>query len=215
MDVTNFINTTRRDYSKKTLDEANAKSSPFEQFEIWLTEAIENDLYEPNAMILATATKSGKPSARVVLLRGFDEQGFTFYTNYNSRKALEIEENPQVSLLFYWAEVERQVRIEGTMSRVSREVSDRYFASRPRESQIGAWTSPQSEIIESRDFLERKFAEMEEKWQTNKIERPPNWGGYTLRPDAFEFWQGRESRLHDRLFYKKTENGWEIERLAP
>ena len=215
MDIKNFVNTIRRDYTHKTFDETTAKPNPYEQFESWLAEAIESDIFEPNAMVLATASKSGKPSARIVLLRGFEEEGFTFYTNYDSRKALEMEENPQASLLFYWAEIERQVRIEGTISRVGKDVSDDYFASRPRESQIGAWISPQSKVIESRAFLEQKFAELAEQWKKNQITRPPNWGGYILRPDAFEFWQGRESRLHDRLFYKKTENGWEIERLAP
>ncbi len=215
MDVKNFVKTIRHDYSQRTLDAETAKSNPYEQFEIWLAEAIENNIFEPNAMVLATASKNGKPSARIVLLRGFGADGFTFYTNYDSRKAFEIEENPQASLLFYWAEIERQVRIEGTMSRAGEEVSDRYFASRPRESQIGAWVSPQSKVIENRDFLERKFAELAEKWETNQITRPPNWGGYILRPDAFEFWQGRDNRLHDRLFYAKTENGWEARRLAP
>jgi pyridoxamine 5'-phosphate oxidase len=210
-----YIYTLRNDYETRSLKRATARQNPFEQLEIWLTEAIENNIFEPNAMVLATATAGGKPSARVVLLRSFDESGFTFYTSYDSRKALELAENPQASLLFYWAEMERQIRVEGTVSQAAEEVSDDYFASRPRESQIGAWVSPQSEPIESRAFLERKFAELAEQWKAHQIKRPPNWGGFVLCPDAFEFWQGRKGRLHDRLFYAKTEKDWEIRRLAP
>ena len=205
----------RNDYETSSLNRATARRNPFEQFEIWLGEAIEADIFEPNAMVLATATAGGKPSARIVLLRGFDASGFTFYTGYASRKGRELAENPQAALLFYWAEMERQIRVEGTVSRAAGEVSDAYFASRPRENQIGAWASPQSEAIESRAFLERKFAEMTEQWKAHQIKRPPNWGGFVLSPDAFEFWQGRKGRLHDRLFYARTENGWEIKRLAP
>jgi pyridoxamine 5'-phosphate oxidase len=211
----NHIYSLRNDYETRSLNRATARRNPFEQFEIWLSEAIEGNIFEPNAMVLATATAGGKPSARIVLLRSFDESGFTFYTNYGSRKARELAENPQASLLFYWAEMERQIRVEGTVSRAAEEVSDDYFASRPRESQLGAWVSPQSEPIESRAFLERKFAELAEQWKAHQIKRPPNWGGFVLQPEAFEFWQGRKGRLHDRLFYAKNEKDWEIRRLAP
>jgi pyridoxamine 5'-phosphate oxidase len=215
MDIKNFVTTIRRDYSQKLLDEDSALENPFEQFEVWLSEAIAANVFEPNAMVLATATGEGKPTSRIVLLRGFDAEGFTFFTNYDSRKGKEIEENPQASLLFFWAEIERQVRIDGTASKASREVSDSYFATRPRESQIGAWISPQSELIENRGVLEKKYAEAVRQWEAKVIQRPPNWGGFVVKPEIFEFWQGRESRLHDRLVYTKAETGWEIRRLAP
>ena len=215
MDIKGFVNQTRRDYLKKKLNKETAKENPFEQFEIWFAEALESQIFEPNAMTLATANREGMPSARVVLLRGFDEKGFTFFTNYDSRKGLDLAENPQASLLFYWAEIERQVRLEGLISKVGEEISDSYFATRPRESQIGAWVSPQSQTIENREVLERRFLELTAEWEGREIPRPPNWGGYILKPQAFEFWQGRAGRLHDRLFYTKREAGWKIERLAP
>lgn len=215
MDIKDFINKTRRDYTQKEINEETAKKNPFEQFEIWFAEAIESEIFEPNAMVLATANNDGKPSARVVLLRGFDEEGFMFFTNYDSRKGLDLAENPQASLLFYWAEIERQVRLEGSVSKVKEEISDGYFASRPRESQIGAWVSPQSRVIENRKILERKFSELAAQWEGREISRPPNWGGFILRPEIFEFWQGRASRLHDRLLYIKNGANWKIGRLAP
>lgn len=215
MDIKDFVNKTRRDYLKKKLNRETAKENPFEQFEIWFAEAIESRIFEPHAVTLATANREGMPSARVVLLRGFDEEGFTFFTNYDSRKGLDLAENPQACLLFYWAEIERQVRLEGLISKVSEEISDSYFATRPRESQIGAWVSPQSERIENREVLERRFAELTVEWEGREIPRPPNWGGYILQPQAFEFWQGRAGRLHDRLLYTKSETSWKIERLAP
>lgn len=215
MNIKDFVNKTRRDYLQKKLNRKTARGNPFEQFEIWFAEAIESEIFEPNAMTLATANKKGMPSARVVLLRGFDEEGFTFFTNYDSRKGLDLAENPQASLLFYWAEIERQVRLEGLISKVGEKISDEYFATRPRESQIGAWVSPQSQIIESREVLERRFVELEAEWEGKEIERPPNWGGFILQPQKFEFWQGRAGRLHDRLVYLKTETSWIIERLAP
>lgn len=214
--VKDIIGKIRRDYSSDALDKKTARKNPFEQFELWLAEAIEKQLREPNAMVLSTATADGKPSARVVLLRGFDESGFTFYTNYESRKGKEIRENPRSALLFYWAEIEKQVRVEGVISKVDEENSNAYFASRPRESQIGAWASPQSSVIESRRALEEKFAALNEQSTAGKeIARPPDWGGYVLKAEVFEFWQGRASRLHDRLRYLKDESGWKIERLAP
>jgi len=215
MDIKNFVTTIRRDYSQKGFDEKSALENPFEQFEVWMSEAIAANVFEPNAMVLATAAKDGKPTSRIVLLRGFDTEGFTFFTNYDSRKSREIEENPQSSLLFFWAEIERQVRIDGTASKAAAEVSDSYFATRPRESQIGAWISPQSEVIENRGILEQKYAEAARQWEGKVIQRPPNWGGFVVRPEVFEFWQGRESRLHDRLVYTKAGTGWEIKRLAP
>jgi len=210
-----LVHTLRHDYLTTTLEKETARQNPFEQFELWLADAVEKQLYEPNAMVLSTATAVGKPSSRVVLLRGFGESGFVFYTNYKSRKGLEIEENPNAALLFYWAEIERQVRIEGTIAKINEEDSDAYFASRPRESRIGAWTSPQSCVIESRDVLEKKFNELARQWKEKSIARPPEWGGYALKPEIFEFWQGRESRLHDRLLYTKVKSDWKIERLAP
>ena len=215
MDIKNFVTTIRRDYSQKLFDEDSALENPFEQFEIWLSEAIAANVFEPNAMVLATANKQGKPTSRIVLLRGFDAEGFTFFTNYDSRKSKEIEGNPQASLLFFWAEIERQVRIDGVASKTAPEVSDSYFATRPRASQIGAWISPQSEVIENRGILEKKYAETAKQWEGKVIQRPPNWGGFVVKPEIFEFWQGRESRLHDRLVYTKAETGWEIKRLAP
>lgn len=215
MNVKDFIAGARRNYALKILERKAARNNPFEQFELWLAQALENDLHEPYAMTLATASASGKPSARIVLLRGFSADGFIFYTNYDSRKGRNLAENPQASLLFYWAEAERQVRIEGLIAKVESETSDRYFASRPRESQIGAWVSPQSRTIENRAVLEQRFTELDEKWRGKEIPRPDNWGGYILQPDIFEFWQGRENRLHDRLLYRKNKSGWKIERIAP
>ena len=215
MDIKNYVTTIRRDYSQKLFDEKSALGNPFEQFEVWLSEAVNANVFEPNAMVLATATEAGKPTSRIVLLRGLDAEGFTFFTNYDSRKGKEIEENPEVSLLFFWAEIERQVRIDGIASKTAPEISDSYFATRPRENQIGAWISPQSEVIETRSVLEKKYVEAAKEWEGKEIKRPPNWGGFVVKPKIFEFWQGRQSRLHDRLLYTKTETDWEIRRLAP
>jgi pyridoxamine 5'-phosphate oxidase len=211
----NSVSNLRHDFSRDEIEELSAKVTAFEQFESWLAEAIGKNLNDPNAMVLSTSTPDGRPSSRVVLLKGFDENGFVFYTNYDSRKAAEIAANPHAALLFYWTETGKQVRIEGTIKKVPAEVSDEYFASRPRASQIGAAASPQSNIVESRDYLEGRFAELEKEFEGREIKRPENWGGYILEPDIFEFWQGRESRLHDRLRYTKNETGWDVERLAP
>jgi pyridoxamine 5'-phosphate oxidase len=213
--VKNIIGKIRRDYASDRLNKKTARKNPFEQFELWLAEAIEKQLREPNAMVLSTASADGKPSSRVVLLRGFENEGFTFYTNYESRKGKEVRENPRAALLFYWAEIEKQVRVEGVIAKTDEENSNAYFASRPRESQIGAWASPQSSVIENRRFIEEKFAELNEQSEGKEIARPPDWGGYILKPEVLEFWQGRASRLHDRLRYSKDESGWKIERLAP
>lgn len=205
----------RKDYETRSLDEETAKRNPFEQFELWLAEAIAEVSDDPNAMTITTATREAKPSSRIVLLRGFDRKGFVFYTNYDSQKGSEIAENPQASILFFWAKLERQVRIDGFISKVSRRQSEEYFATRPRESQIGAWASLQSSVLSSRRELEEKIAALEKQFEGREVSCPENWGGYVLKPEAFEFWQGRKSRLHDRLRYTKAKRGWKIERLSP
>jgi len=194
---------------------ASADPNPIQQFTQWYEEAVAAEVPETDAMTLATATASGNPSARIVLLKGFDERGFVFYTNYESRKAKELAENSRVSLLFYWMPIKRQVRIQGTVEKVSAEESDQYFHSRPLGSKIGAWASDQSEVIESREALEKRFEELGWKFSDN-VPRPPHWGGYRVEPDTIEFWQGRENRLHDRLRYRLQADGsWLIERLGP
>ena len=215
MSIQDFILTVRREYTGKPLDEASVHRDPFQQLELWLKEAIESQVLEPNALILATASAQGITSIRAVLLRGFDRRGLVFYTNYASRKAKEIAENPRVSGLLFWPELNRQVRIEGIAERTTDEESDAYFRTRPRESQIAAWISHQSEVIESRRALEEAFAKAEESFRGNEVPRPPFWGGYRLVPTSFEFWQGRENRLHDRILYLKDGPTWEIKRLAP
>ena len=206
----------RKDYSKKMLQETDVHADAIEQFKTWWTEAVDSAIDEVNAMTLATASAQGKPSARVVLLKGFNESGFIFFTNYHSQKASEIEENPRVSLVFFWKELERQVRIDGTIKKITAEDSDEYFYSRPVESRIGAWASPQSKVIASRKVIEENVLELEKSFAGKTIDRPPHWGGYIVKPVVIEFWQGRSSRLHDRLQYSLNEMGqWEIKRLAP
>ena len=205
----------RNEYSRAGLDESSLRPDPVAQFRGWFEDAIAADLHEPNAMTLATATPDGRPSARVVLLKGYDERGFVFYTNYEGRKGKEIERNPHVALVFYWGELERQVRIEGRASRVSESESDAYYASRPRGSRLGAWASEQSRPVEGRGVLEARLRELERDYEGENIPRPPFWGGYRVEPEAVEFWQGRENRLHDRLVYRRSDEGWEIERLQP
>ena len=206
----------RKDYSKKMLQETDVHADAIEQFKTWWTEAVDSAIDEVNAMTLATASAQGKPSARVVLLKGFNESGFIFFTNYHSQKASEIEENPRVSLVFFWKELERQVRIDGTIKKITAEDSDEYFYSRPVESSIGAWASPQSKVIASRKVIEENVLELEKSFAGKTIDRPPHWGGYIVKPAVIEFWQGRSSRLHDRLQYNLNEMGqWEIKRLAP
>ncbi|MCX7879816.1 MAG: pyridoxamine 5'-phosphate oxidase [Ignavibacteria bacterium] len=209
------ISSLRRDYSRNKFDEKTAKDNPFEQFEIWFEEVLRMDFLEPNAMVLATSTKNGIPSARVVLLKKFDKTGFVFFTNYESQKGREIEENPNAALLFYWDKLERQVRINGIITKTSWEESNEYFQTRPYLSKIGAWASKQSQELKSRFTLIRSVANYIIKY-ANFVPLPPFWGGYRLVPNYFEFWQGRESRLHDRIAYYLQENGsWRKQRLYP
>ncbi len=214
-DIKKIIHTLRYDFKKNSLDESTAKKNPYDEFELWMNEAIKKKLHEPNAMVLSTATKKGIPSSRVVLLRGIDKKGFVFYTNYTSKKGKDIAENPNAALLFYWAQIEKQVRVTGVISKISEKKSTDYFNSRPRSGQLGAWVSRQSTVIANRNILAAKYLELEQKLTGQKIERPEYWGGYVLKPASFEFWQGRESRLHDRLLYSKIKSGWMMERLSP
>ncbi len=205
----------REEYTRAGLRESDADPDPVEQFRGWFGEALAADLHEPNAMTLATATPDGRPSARVVLLKGFDERGFVFYTNYWGRKSRELEANPRAALVFYWGELERQVRVEGRVLRVSDGESDAYFAGRPRGSQLGALASEQSRPVRDRGALERRLRELEGEYEGREVPRPAFWGGYRIEPETMEFWQGRENRLHDRLRYRRSEGGWKIERLQP
>ena len=206
----------RKDYKQDTLSKSQVDENPIVQFGTWMNEAISSTLViEPNAMTLITSTPDGKPSARVVLLKSFDNEGFVFYTNYESRKGHELNVNPHACIVFDWHVMERQVRIEGIVKKVSPEESDRYFNSRPKSSQLGAWISPQSTFIDNRQELDDRRINIENQFKDKIITRPPNWGGYVLMPHTIEFWQGRQSRLHDRLIYIKTEATWILRRLAP
>lgn len=206
----------RRNYASRALDQADLSPDPFGQFDTWMREAIEAQLLEPNAMSLATVSDGGNPSLRVVLLKGFDERGFVFYTNYQSNKARDLAANPAVALLFAWLPLERQVSITGWAERISAAESLKYFLSRPRDSQIGAWASRQSEVITTRSILETKFAEMKAKFLNGEVPLPDHWGGYRVTPASFEFWQGRPDRLHDRFRYARQPDGsWSIARLMP
>jgi pyridoxamine 5'-phosphate oxidase len=206
----------RQDYSAATLSETSINVNPIKQFDIWFNEAVAAEIPEPNAMTLATATPDGRPSARIVLLKGFDMNGFAFYTNYLSRKGKELTKNPNAAIVFFWGELERQVRIEGTIEKLSKEQSEKYFQSRPKLSQIGALASPQSQEIPNREQLEAKMSQLEAEYGDNEIPKPSFWGGYILKPRLIEFWQGRPSRLHDRIAYKKIDNkNWKKVRLAP
>jgi len=216
MDAIDFAGL-RREYQTTGLRRAEMHPDPIEQFATWFSTAVNSGLPDANAMSLATATRSGKPSARIVLLKGFDQRGFVFFTNYQSGKGHDLEANPQAALTFYWMPLERQVRIEGSVEKTSREESESYFHSRPRGSQLGAWVSHQSEIIDARRILDARLAEMTERFaDQDVIELPPHWGGYRIVPATIEFWQGRSNRLHDRFRYTRESGGaWKLDRLAP
>ncbi len=206
----------RKDYTLQGLRETDALPNPFQQFQKWFDQALAAQLTEPNAMTLATATQSGKPSARMVLLKDFDERGFVFYTNYKSHKGQELAENPQAALVFWWAELERQVRISGQVEKLSNQESDEYFHSRPFSSRLGAWASAQSQVISDRVVLELRLQELQTEYENKDVPRPPHWGGFRVIPTVIEFWQGRPNRLHDRLDYRRLNDGrWLIERLSP
>ncbi len=206
----------RHEYSKQNLNKSSVKESPFDQFELWFEEANKSAAIEVNAMNLATVNEQGLPSSRIVLLKGLTKTGFVFYTNYQSKKGKEMESNPGVALNFFWPELERQVRIQGTVEKISKEESEKYFQSRPKNSQIGAWSSPQSAVIANRDILEKREKELQERFKEDQVlPKPEQWGGYEVKPFAIEFWQGRNSRLHDRILYTINGDKWEINRLAP
>ena len=206
----------RKEYKLQALSEKDILKDPFAQFTKWWQETIDSGIDEPNAMTLATASADGMPDGRIVLLKGFDEKGFAFYTNYNSAKGQQLLENPRATLVFFWKELERQVRISGLVSLAPGGMSDDYYNSRPEGSRIGAWASPQSETIDSREWLEANEARIAELWTGKIIPRPGHWGGYVVKPVKMEFWQGRPSRLHDRILYTLQNTGsWKIERLAP
>jgi pyridoxamine 5'-phosphate oxidase len=205
----------RRDYALATLDERDVDADPIRQFERWFADAAAARVPEPNAMTLSTATRDGVPSARIVLLKGVDANGFAFYTDYRSRKGAELAENPLAALTFLWKEIERQVRITGSVSRVSTQESDAYFRTRPLGSRLGAWASHQSAVLASREELEARVQDVIGRFPDGDVPLPPHWGGFRVAPDEIEFWQGRPDRLHDRLLYRRGERGWEISRLSP
>lgn len=206
----------RKDYSLAGLLEKDLAKNPFRQFEQWFQEAEAAKIPEPNAMTLATTGRDGRPAARTVLLKGCDGRGFVFYTNYESRKGRELDANPRATLLFPWIAMERQITVEGPVARVTREESEAYFHSRPRQSQLAAWASPQSTAVAGRAVLDESYRVIEKKYEGREVPLPPNWGGFRLAPETVEFWQGRRSRLHDRLRYRRDPGGdWVVERLAP
>jgi pyridoxamine 5'-phosphate oxidase len=204
----------RKDYQLKSLSELEVNNNPFSQFSSWWDEAVQSEIDEVNAMTLSTITNEGRPSSRIVLLKGFDAKGFVFFSNYNSSKAQQISSNSHVSLLFFWKELERQIRIDGVCCKVSAEESDAYFHSRPIGSRLGAWASPQSEKIKDREVLVQRLASVTQEFGL-EVPRPPHWGGYQVVPTRIEFWQGRSNRLHDRILYEQQELSWQISRLAP
>lgn len=214
-DINEHIKNLRSDYSKMELNEKDIEKNPFLQFEKWMKEAVDAEIIEPHAMTLSTVSTTLKPSARIVLLRDFGISGFTFYTNYASKKGQDIASHPDAALTFFWPQIERQVRIEGVLEKVSTSVSDAYFNSRPRESKIGAWVSDQSKSIQSKKMIEEKFNELSSRYAGKEIPRPEYWGGYRLKPSVFEFWQGRPNRLHDRIQFSLSEENWLIQRLSP
>lgn len=206
----------RKEYSSAFLNEEDVNHNPFKQFELWMHQAVEAEILEPNAMTVSSVSSEGKPSSRIVLLRGFDENGFVFYTNYNSHKGHDMAQNKYACLNFFWPELERQIRIEGSIAKIDQQISTNYFHSRPRESQIGAWASIQSAVIANRKVVEDAFIYYTEKFKDLElIPKPEHWGGYNIKPTSIEFWQGRPSRLHDRLRYSAVNDAWKIERLSP
>jgi pyridoxamine 5'-phosphate oxidase len=206
----------RNEYAAHGLRRADLHSDPLQQFGAWFAAALAADIRDVNAMSLATATPDGKPSVRIVLLKGFDERGFAFFTNYDSEKGQQLDANPHAALVFYWVQLERQVRISGTVEKTSREDSAAYFHSRPVGSRLGAWASKQSEVVDARQVLEARLTEMTERYENGDVPLPPHWGGYRVTPDRFEFWQGRPNRMHDRFRYLRRADGtWQIDRLAP
>ena len=209
------IKGSRQQYDKDKLSEEDLTESPFDLFAKWLQLAVDTGVHEPIAMNLATVNIGGQPSSRIVLMRGFDENGIVFFSNYDSKKGIQIEAHPAAAVNFYWQELNKQIRIEGIISKVADSVSEEYFISRPRESQIGAWASLQSHILKNRQELNERVAAIEKKYENSKVPRPPNWGGYLLKPHIFEFWQGRLNRLHDRFQYTLLNDTWKIDRLSP
>lgn len=214
-DLRNYLNQIRRDFADKPLEEQSVNENPFLQFSVWFEEAVNAQLLDPYAMLISTVDEIGLPHSRVVYLRNISDEGMVFYTNYNSQKGKNISASNKIAITFFWVELERQIRIEGTVKKVSEELSDKYFAARPRESQLGAWASNQSETIKNRAELEENLKHFTEKFKGVDVPRPPHWGGYIVEPTKFEFWQGRPSRLHDRLIYTKNNNEWVISRIAP
>lgn len=215
-DIANYINEVRRDFSGKPLNESSVDKNPINQFSLWFEEAVNSQILDPYAMSLTTVNKIGQPTTRIVYMRGISNNGFIFYTNYNSTKGKDLANNNKVALNFFWGELERQIRIEGEVKKVTKEVSDSYFAKRPRESKIGAWASNQSETIKNRMTLEDRVKFYTDKFNGLDIPRPEHWGGYIVKPKKIEFWQGRSSRLHDRIVYFGTDgDNWSLSRLSP
>jgi len=204
----------RNEYARESLDERSIDADPFRQFDAWMKEALSAKVFEPTAMTVATIDARGRPAARICLLKGADERGFVFFTNYESRKGRDLDAHPAAALVFFWKELERQVRIEGTVEKVTPEESDAYYRTRPLGSRIGAWASPQSARLASREWLEARWSDLSRAYGEDPP-RPPHWGGYRVVPDAFEFWQGRRSRLHDRVAYEREHGAWKVARLAP
>lgn len=205
----------RTNYMKFELSESSVQKDPFSQLSLWLNDAVSEKIQEPTAMILSTIDQHGNPESRVVLLKELKAEGLVFYTNYNSKKGQQLAENKHVSVVFFWPELERQIRIKGVAEKISENESEEYFQSRPIDSQLGAWASPQSQIIESRQILDENYSYCQEYFRNNELKKPPHWGGFLIRPEYFEFWQGRSNRLHDRIEFCLYENQWKIQRLAP